>query len=576
MGLGILCLTGCYPQSTAGPGGKITRPVKVIQVRGEPANETLTLIGSIEPWQEAILYFEVSGIVAEVFVEEGDIVAPGDPIAGLVLDDYELGLSRAEAELAAAEAKLALLHAGTREEDLDVSRAAYSRAKVRAAYWTSELVRMTKLFRKNAISTSELEQTRRESDAAEQEELLRKAQLQKAVAGPRKEDIDAAAAEAEARRQAAALAARQLKKATLRAPFRGRVERRLLDAGAYVNVFPTGGVPVVHLVDRDQVDAVVAVPESLFSHFADEPQVEIISAVNTDIRAGGKIIALGQVADRASGTYQLRVRLDNPEGRFTSGMVVSAEVKVESTRQAIRIPVSSLRQAYGQSPQVLLVDPEANQVIAREVQLGPIAGERVEITAGLSGDELLIVRGQDRVIAGLRSQQQEADQRYDTMQSELREVKLNGLPPEQQTRLREQWTSDDQTTKLDAYKNELEQYHLELDDFRLISTYGQFGVTEEILTQVPADERESFCESVRADYWEEQAQQQPAANQQPPPQQQPTAPVPAGASAPSDTGGNPLPSKPDEPNSSKGQGAMADNISRSDSWERTAFPAHRS
>ena len=184
--------------------------------------------------------------------------------------------------------------------------------------------------------------------------------------------------------------------------------------------------------------------------------------------------------------------------------------------------------------------------------------------------------GQDRVIAGLRSQQQEADQRYDTMQSELREVKLNGLPPEQQTRLREQWTSDDQTTKLDAYKNELEQYHLELDDFRLISTYGQFGVTEEILTQVPADERESFCESVRADYWEEQAQQQPAANQQPPPQQQPTAPVPAGASAPSDTGGNPLPSKPDEPNSSKGQGAMADNISRSDSWERTAFPAHRS
>ncbi len=409
LGLAVLCLTGCYPQSSAGPGGKITRPVKVIQVRREPANETLTLIGSIEPWQEAILYFEVSGIVAEVFVEEGDIVAPGDPIARLVLDDYELGLYRAEAEHDAAKAKLALLHAGTRKEDLDAARAAHSRAKVRAAYWTSELVRMTKLFSKTAISTSELEQTRRESDAAEQEELLRKAQLQKAVAGPRKEDIDAAAAVAEARRQAALLAARQLKKATLQAPFRGRIERRLLDAGAYVNVFPTGGVPVVHLVDHDQVDAVVSVPEALFSHFANEPQVEIISAVNTDIRAGGKIIALGQVADRASGTYQLRVRLANPEGRFTSGMVVSAEAKVESGRQAIRIPVSSLRQAYGQPPHVLLVDPEANQVIAREVQLGPIAGERVEVSAGLSGDELLIVRGQDRVIAGDRVKYERAD-----------------------------------------------------------------------------------------------------------------------------------------------------------------------
>ncbi len=409
LGLAVLCLTGCYPQSSVGPEGEIPRPVKVIQVHTEPANETLTLIGSIEPWQEAILYFEVSGIVARVFVEEGDVVEPGDPIAGLVLDDYELGLSRAEAELDAAEAKLALLHAGTREEDLDAARAAYSRAKIRAAYWTSELVRMTKAFRKNALSASELEQTRRESDAAEQEELLRKAQLKKAVAGPRKEDIDAAAAEAEARRQAAALAARQLKKATLRAPFRGRVERRLLDAGAYINVFPTGGAPVVHLVDRDQVDAVVSVPEALFSHFADEPQVEIISAVNTDIRAGGKIIALGQVADRASGTYQLRVRLANTDGRFTSGMVVTAEAKVESGRQAIKIPISSLRRAYGQPPHVLLVDPEASQVIVQEVQLGPIAGDRVEVSAGLSGGELLIVRGQDRVIAGDRVKYERPD-----------------------------------------------------------------------------------------------------------------------------------------------------------------------
>jgi multidrug efflux pump subunit AcrA (membrane-fusion protein) len=396
----FLAVTGCYPQIDTGSQGEAVRPVDVIQVRREPVAEKLTLTGTTQPWQEATLYFEVPGIVAEVFVEEGDVVEAGVPLAQLVLDDYSLALAKAKADLAAAQAKLDLLHAGTRQEDKDAARADYARAKAHAAYWRGELPRKIGLLRKSAISEAELEQVRREHDAALQEEVAAEALHKKAEKGPRKEEIEAAAAEVQALKQAVALAQRQLDKATVRAPFRGYIEKRLMDAGAYVNVFPTGGVPVVHLVDLTQVDAVIAVPESQRGRVHGLQQVEIVSAVDPPTRLSGKVISLGQVADRSSGTYELRARISNGDGRLTGGMVVTAETANRALRQAIRIPLSALLHAYGQPPYVLLVEPGRQRVLAREVKLGPLAGDEVEIVDGLAEGNLLIVHGHDRVVVG--------------------------------------------------------------------------------------------------------------------------------------------------------------------------------
>ena len=71
-----------------------TRKVEVVEVRSKPEKESVQLIGRIEAGKEVTLYFEVPGVVAEVFVEEGDDVEPGKPIARLVLDDYEFAFSR--------------------------------------------------------------------------------------------------------------------------------------------------------------------------------------------------------------------------------------------------------------------------------------------------------------------------------------------------------------------------------------------------------------------------------------------------------------------------------------------------
>jgi HlyD family secretion protein len=348
------------------------------------------------------LYFEVTGVVADVFVEEGDVVEAGDPIAQLVLDDYELALSKANAELQSVQSRLDLLQAGTRKEDLDAARSDYARTQARATYWRGELNRNRLLLQKNVITDSQLDQIQSEHDAAVQEEAVAKALMEKSVAGPRVEEIKTAISDVESLTQAVAQAERQRAKATLRSPFEGRIEQRLLDEGTYINVFPTGGSPVVRLVDLSQVDAVIAVPEVHLSQFEGRQQVSVVSAVDPHIEARGQIVSLGQVADLASGTYELRARISNPDGRFTAGMVVTAAAVDGPSREALHAPLVSICHAYGQPPYVLLVDETERRAVACEVQLGPLAGEQIEIRGELSEGQLLIVRGHDRVVAGDR------------------------------------------------------------------------------------------------------------------------------------------------------------------------------
>jgi RND family efflux transporter MFP subunit len=264
------------------------------------------------------------------------------------------------------------------------------------------------------MTTTELHRIRREYVAAMQGERIATAQLLKANAGPRPEEIQAARAETEARQQAASLARRQLEKGTLKAPFTGLIERRFADPGSYNSLFPRGGIPIVQLIDMQTIDAVVSVPEGQRTSYAVGDPIQIASATRPEVQATGKVVSLGRTADAGSGTYSLRVRVVNQQGLFTGGMVVTAAGKVSalSATPTILIPLNSVRRAFAQAPYVLMVETDGadDKVVARDVELGAIRGDLVPVNRGLTGGERLIVRGQHLVVAGdhVRQRQSQA------------------------------------------------------------------------------------------------------------------------------------------------------------------------
>ena len=128
--LGIAGYQGVAPRGT-GSGG----PEETAIVRRGTLLVTVDATGSLAPQSEVSLSFSSSGRVAEVFVEEGQQVEVGQPLARLDTDELELQVAQAEAALAAAEAQLAQLLAPPRTEEVAAQEAnlAAAQAQVSAA-----------------------------------------------------------------------------------------------------------------------------------------------------------------------------------------------------------------------------------------------------------------------------------------------------------------------------------------------------------------------------------------------------------------------------------------------------------
>jgi putative peptide zinc metalloprotease protein len=93
----------------------------------------LTISGefTVLPIQNADVRAEIEGIIAAVFVEEGDQVRQGDSIATLSDREYRAEFNKTTAEIQEKQAKLRMLTVGPRPEEIAVARQAVVTAKTR-------------------------------------------------------------------------------------------------------------------------------------------------------------------------------------------------------------------------------------------------------------------------------------------------------------------------------------------------------------------------------------------------------------------------------------------------------------
>ncbi|MDI6838552.1 MAG: efflux RND transporter periplasmic adaptor subunit, partial [Rhizobiaceae bacterium] len=92
--------TGCSEQESKAES--VVRPVKVIEVAAGEKGRRLEYSGAVKARYEINLAFRVNGKITERPVDIGDRVRPGDILARLDAADYELAVTRAEADLRSA------------------------------------------------------------------------------------------------------------------------------------------------------------------------------------------------------------------------------------------------------------------------------------------------------------------------------------------------------------------------------------------------------------------------------------------------------------------------------------------
>lgn len=173
---------------------------------------------------------KVGGRVLKIAVKEGQAVKAGEPL--VVLEARELGaaLNEAQASLRQASAKLAMMNAGYRKEEIDQAEAAagqaqaeldqqiagprqneiaqaeadWKAAKAQADNARKFLARMDDLAKRELIAKQELDDAHSKADEAQQKMKSARERYDLLLAGTRKEEVERARqrwAEADAKRR---------------------------------------------------------------------------------------------------------------------------------------------------------------------------------------------------------------------------------------------------------------------------------------------------------------------------------------------------------------------------------------
>jgi HlyD family secretion protein len=303
--------------------------VLALGCRGNGLPAPIHASGHIEA-TEVRLAAKVGGRLAELPLLEGDRVKAGGLVARLDTTDAERELVRGRADVASADARLRLLLAGARREDLDRAAAELARVEADLAGATLDVNRLEGLADRGSATLKARDDARTRVNVLSRQREAMAAELAKLKAGARPEEIDQARAAKASGEAAAAVIEQRITDATVVAPRGGVITQRATEPG---EVLAPGALLEV-LTDLDHPWLTV---------YVDEPSLSRVTlggpaTVKVDGKSGsfvGRVAYVSDVAEftpknvqtpeeRAKLVFKVKIELDNAAGVFKPGMPADA------------------------------------------------------------------------------------------------------------------------------------------------------------------------------------------------------------------------------------------------------------
>jgi len=371
----VILLAGCHSKPDVAADQPV--PVRLALPHHVQQPVSVAVSGSVEGNITALTAFQVGGRVLHVYVEEGQRVTKGQLLADLDSTDYRNGFDAAVGQAEAASAMNAKAKAGLRQQELEQARIDFVR-------WQDEYNRMKYLYEHKSLPANDFNKIEAGYNAA-------KERYDMAQSGTRVEDKQAASGQHVAANAQLAEARKRLADCQLRAPIAGFIGMRQIDVG--VTVAP--GVPVISVVDLDPVKVRVGIPESEVGKVREGSSAEVSIPSLDGQKFQGRVEAIAAASDPASRTYVSKIVVPNPKHQLRAGMVSEAHLIGDTQVNAITLPGSAIvRDTRGVS-QVYVLVPGQNRVNSRRVEIGSMIENEVEIRSGLSGNEQVVVEGQN-------------------------------------------------------------------------------------------------------------------------------------------------------------------------------------
>ena len=350
------------------------------------------------------------GRVAWIGVEKGDLVQEGQLLVRLEDTEFRAQVNQANANMAAAQARLDQLRSGSRPQEKIRDKAAVIQAEANLKTAEADYQRSLTLFRAGVTSKAELDHALADRDTkAGLVEAAKQASSMTEV-GPRTEEIRAAQASVQQMKAALDYANTQLAATEIKAPVSGTVLERIVERGEMVSPSAFGGsgarTSVVDLADLTDLQIELDISQSDFSRLKMDQRAEIVPDAFPNLRYNGFIAEIAPEANRAKSTVQIKVKVDNPNEQLRPEM--NARVNFLSDKPAQTQPQGTTRVLV---PKLAVVKKDGasfvfvvknNKVEQRIIRLGDEQGDAYFVLDGLSGNESVATSAVEKLRDGDR------------------------------------------------------------------------------------------------------------------------------------------------------------------------------
>jgi RND family efflux transporter MFP subunit len=314
------------------------KEVQVVRAKEAPSEFEFSLPGAAEALTQATLYARTNGYLKQRLVDIGDHVEAGQLLAVIDAPDVDTQLNQAIAQLARSRA--ALVVAGLN----------YDREK--------------RLLQTRVVSQQEYDQNQDVFNEATANVKANEANVQNLMAQQEFERITA--------------------------PFAGTITARFVDVGSLLAVGnSTTFSPTLFTISRTDILRVFAyVPQTYVSSVQPGQNVDLLAPEYPQRVFKGKVTRVADALDPSSRTERVEVQLPSEGGALKAGMYLTVCFHVRTAEPVLIVPASTLD--IGRDGTRVATLTADHRIAFKTITIGRDFGTTVEITAGLTSDDLLV------------------------------------------------------------------------------------------------------------------------------------------------------------------------------------------
>ena len=335
--------------------------------------------GTVDSQSLARVGSEITAVVAERHVREGDTVRAGDLLLSLRDEEQQARLREAQAALQQLiESSRPQAQAALREAASNLQQAQRERERREA------------LFQRQLLSTEQRDLARRvEISAQSAYERARLAALSLAEDGQEERQL----------RQRVESARVALARTRILAQVDGVVQSRSVEPGDLVQP----GSTLLEIARLDSREIRLPLDEKNLAAVQLEQPAQVVADAYPNAPLAAQVSFIAPAVDPSRGTIDVHLQLLEDADFLRQGMTVSVTIETARRPTALVIPRDALFQRQGNRAQALRLNED--RVEAIEVRLGLEGGALVEVVEGLvAGDLVLAEKAEPGSRARLRPQ----------------------------------------------------------------------------------------------------------------------------------------------------------------------------